>query len=56
MGDLGQRGPGFLVAVGAEMTAPSAALRPGGRCSRLPHSVGEAKTGDWRLGTGDLFG
>ena len=25
--------------------APSAALRPGGRCSRLPHFVGEAKKG-----------
>ena len=24
-------------------SSPSAALRPGGRCSRLPHFVGEAK-------------
>ena len=28
----------------APNSAPSAELRPGGRCSRLPHFVGEAKT------------
>ena len=45
---LGRRGGGlgaWIVKMrSAAKAAPSAALRPGGRCSRLPHSVVEAKT------------
>ena len=40
----------------APNSATSAALRPGGRCSRLPHLVGEAKAGlvagRWQLVAG----
>jgi hypothetical protein len=50
----GGRGRGGLGAWIVKMrsaaeSAPSAALRPGGRCSRLPHFVGEAKTDSLRF-------